>query len=163
MGDFKIAKKYPIYFEIGAMFTYHTGRSKGDSIYTYHNEPGSSGEGEYTKRHYRIQAFSVTVPVSVSYQFRNAFNVEDLTLAPYAGLYFRFNAVRFNRSSMTQLPEQPWPAYSSFPAFLRSFSTSSTTSNTSASQCGLRSPPSSLFLRRRSAHSSIPSCRSRSS
>ena len=93
MGDFKIAKKYPIYFEIGAMFTYHTGRSKGDSIYTYHNEPGSSGEGEYTKRHYRIQAFSVTVPVSVSYQFRNAFNVEDLTLAPYAGLYFRFNAV----------------------------------------------------------------------
>lgn len=93
MGDFKIAKKYPIYFEIGAMLTYHTGRSKGDSIYTYHNEPGSTGEGEYTKRHYRIQAFSVTIPVSVSYQFRNAFNVEDFTLAPYAGLYFRFNAV----------------------------------------------------------------------
>lgn len=93
MGDFKIAKNYPIYFEIGAMFTYHTGLSKGDSIYRYHNEPGDLGDGEYTKRHYRIQAFSITIPVSVSYQFRDAFNVEDLTLAPYAGLYFRFNTV----------------------------------------------------------------------
>ncbi|MBP5742194.1 MAG: hypothetical protein J6W49_01985 [Paludibacteraceae bacterium] len=93
MGDFKIAKNYPIYFEIGATFTYHTGLSKGDSIYRYHDEPGDLGDGEYTKRHYRIQAFSVTIPVSVSYQFRDAFNVEDFTLAPYAGVYFRFNAV----------------------------------------------------------------------
>ena len=93
MGDFKIAKNYPIYFEIGATFTYHTALSKGDSIYRYHNEPGDLGDGEYTKRHYRIQAFSVTIPVSVSYQFRNVFGVEDFTLAPYAGVYFRFNAV----------------------------------------------------------------------
>ena len=93
MGDFKIAKKYPIYFEIGATFTYHTGLSKGDSIYRYHCVPGDFGDGEYTTRHYRIQAFTVTIPVSVSYQFRNALGVEDFTLAPYAGLYFRFNAV----------------------------------------------------------------------
>ena len=93
MGDFRIAKKVPLYFEIGAMFTYHTGLSKGDSIYSYHNEPGDHGEGEYTKRHYRIQAFSITIPVSVSYQFRDVFGVRDLTLAPYAGLYFRFNVV----------------------------------------------------------------------
>ena len=93
MGDVRIAKKMPLYLELGAMFTYRTGRSKGDSIYRYHCEPGDVGDGEYTKRHYRIQAFSVTIPVSVSYQFRNVFGVDKLTIAPFAGLYFRFNAV----------------------------------------------------------------------
>ena len=58
MGDFKIAKKYPIYFEIGAMFTYHTGRSKGDSIYTYHNEPGSSGVQSISSSPYSLNRAS---------------------------------------------------------------------------------------------------------
>ena len=93
VGDAKIAKKLPLYLELGALFTYHTGLSKGDSIYTYHNQPGDTGEGEYTKRHYRVQAFSVTIPISVSYQFRHVGDIQDLTIAPYAGVYARFNVV----------------------------------------------------------------------
>ena len=101
IGDLQIAKKMPIYFEIGATFTYHTGRSKGDSIYIYHS---NLGDGEETSRHYRIQAFSVTIPVNVSYQFRNVLGVEDFTLAPYAGVYFRFNVV-CNRWETTSFQE----------------------------------------------------------
>ena len=92
-ANFRIAKKVPLYLDLGATLGYHTGRSKGDSIYSYHSQPGDLGDGEYTKRHYRIQAFSITIPVSVSYQFRDFMNVSGLTVAPYAGLYFRFNVV----------------------------------------------------------------------
>ena len=92
-ANFRIAKKIPLYLDLGATLAYHTGKSKGDSIYSYHSQPGDLGDGEYTKRHYRIQAFSITIPVSVSYQFRDAFHVDGLTLAPFAGLYFRFNVV----------------------------------------------------------------------
>ena len=89
-GDFKLLKPQPFYLELGATLTYHTGKSKGDSIYIYHS---NVGDGEETYRHYRIQAFSLTIPVNLSWQFKNPFNVEGLTLAPYAGAYLRFNLV----------------------------------------------------------------------
>lgn len=89
-GDFKLLKTQPFYLELGATLTYHTGKSKGDSIYIYHS---NVGDGEETYRHYRIQAFSLTIPVNLSWQFKNPFNVEGLTLAPYAGAYLRFNLV----------------------------------------------------------------------
>lgn len=101
LGDFRIAKKVPLYFEIGATLAYHTGRSKGDSIYIYHS---NVGDGEETTRYYRIQAFSVTIPVNLSYQFRNAFGMKDLTLAPFAGVYARFNVV-CNRRETTSYVE----------------------------------------------------------
>lgn len=89
-GDIKLMKTRPFYLELGATLTYHTGKSKGDSIYIYHS---NVGDGEETFRHYRIQAFSLTIPVSLTWQFKNPFNVDGLTLAPYAGAYVRFNLV----------------------------------------------------------------------
>lgn len=91
MGDAKIAKKYPIYFEIGATLAYHMGACKGDTIVPYH--PWGSSEGSEHVFHYDIKAFTVTIPVNVSYQFRNFLGVQNLTVAPYAGVYFRFNAM----------------------------------------------------------------------
>ena len=99
-SDIKLMGTKPLYLELGATFTYHTGRSKGDSIYIYHS---NVGDGEETYRHYRIQAFSLTIPVSLTYQFKNPFGVENLTLAPFAGIYARFNLVanRWETTTMT--------------------------------------------------------------
>lgn len=90
MGDFRVAKRFPLYIELGASFTYHTGRSKDDTFYSYHSNQGG---GEETTRHYRIQAFSLTIPISLSYQFRDVAHVKGLTVAPLAGVYGRFNLV----------------------------------------------------------------------
>lgn len=100
-SNIKLTKTVPLYLELGATFTYHTGRSKGDSIYIYHSNMGG---GEETTRHYRIQAFSLTIPVSLSYQFRDVFGKEGLTLAPYLGVHLRFNLVA-NRWETTTTTE----------------------------------------------------------
>lgn len=87
MGDLKLTKnKTPLYIELGTMFTYHTGCT--DDIIT--DKPSS---GEWSNAHYRIQAFSLSIPISLSYQFKNVGGVEGLTLAPIAGVYGRFNLV----------------------------------------------------------------------
>lgn len=91
-GDIKLMKTKPFYLELGATFTYHTGKSKGDSLY-FHPANGVGDEGEETYRHYRIQAFSMTIPVSLTWLFKDAFHVDGLTLAPYAGGHVRFNLV----------------------------------------------------------------------
>ena len=83
MGDFIIAKKFPLYLELGGLLSYHTGKSK-DVRYNVHHD-------EYYK--YKVNAFALTIPVSVNYQFRKPFGVEDLTIAPSAGLYLRFNVM----------------------------------------------------------------------
>jgi hypothetical protein len=87
MGDLRIAKKIDLYLELGVNLTYHFGNSKGDSILTY---PASQGGDEHVHS-YKINAFSLTIPVNISKQFKNAFGVEDLTIAPFAGVYARFN------------------------------------------------------------------------
>lgn len=112
-GDFRLPKKAPWYLGIGATFTYHTGLSKGDSIYEYHNSrfgtdadgqvillPG--GDGEKIIRNYRIHAFSITIPVTVSYQFRDFCGVKDLAIAPFVGPYMRFN-VMVKRTEMADI------------------------------------------------------------
>ena len=87
MGDLRIAKKIDLYLELGANFTYHFGKSKADSILTY---PASQGGDEHVHS-YKVNAFSITIPVSISKHFKNAFGVEDFTIAPFAGVYARFN------------------------------------------------------------------------
>lgn len=99
IGDAKIAKRFPIYFEIGAALAYHAGASKGDTI-VKHRDPGSFNGDDHVF-HYNVKAFTLTIPVNVSYQFRNAFGVSDLTLAPYAGVYFRFNIVAKRKATDT--------------------------------------------------------------
>ena len=99
MGDLRIAKKIGLFLELGAMFTFHTGASRGDSILTY---PASQGGDEYV-HHYRVKAMSVTIPVNINYQFKNVFGVKDLTFAPFIGAYARFNvmAKRFETETRT--------------------------------------------------------------
>lgn len=116
LGDFSffrlLKKKLPFYLGIGATLTYHTGSSKGDSIYEYHASrfgvddnnqsillPG--GEGEKIIRNYRVHAFSITIPVSVSCQVRNLLGIDGLTIAPSVGLYMRFN-VMAKRTEMAE-------------------------------------------------------------
>ena len=83
IGDLRIAKKIDLFLELGANFTYHTGKSK-DKCWNVHEDESYR---------YKIDAFTITVPVSINKQFKNVFGVDDLTLAPFAGLYFRFNVM----------------------------------------------------------------------
>lgn len=87
MGDLRIAKKIDLFLELGATLTYQFGSSKADSVLTY---PASQGGDEHVHS-YKVNAFSLTIPVNISKHFKNAFGVEDLTLAPYVGVYARFN------------------------------------------------------------------------
>ena len=88
IGDLSIAKKFPLYLELGGMLTYHTGRTKDNLV----DQPATVG-GFRSNTHYRIQALSLTIPVTVTYQFREFMGVEDFTLAPVVGPYARFNIV----------------------------------------------------------------------
>lgn len=97
MGDLRIAKKINLYLEIGARLTYHFGNSKADSILTY---PASQGGDEHVHS-YKVQAFSLTIPVNISKHFKNVFGVEGLTLAPYAGVYARFNLMAKRKETET--------------------------------------------------------------
>ena len=95
LGDLRIDKKLPLYLELGANFTYHTGRSKYDFL----KQDGFLDE----VCHYRIQAFSMTIPVSISYHMKNFVNIEGLTFAPFAGVNARFNLVANRWESATVL------------------------------------------------------------
>ncbi len=83
MGDLRIAKKIDLFLELGANFTYHMGNSK-DKRWNVHHD-------EYYQ--YKVNAFTVSIPVNINKQFKNAFGVKDLTLAPFVGLNFRFNVM----------------------------------------------------------------------
>ena len=88
MGDLKLTKNStPLYIELGGMLTYHTDRTKDIEV----DQPAIV-ESVWSKYHYRIQAFSLTIPISLSYQFKDVFT-EGLTLAPFAGVYGRFNLI----------------------------------------------------------------------
>ena len=90
MADINLMKKKPFYIEVGTTLSYHTGRCKDDSLYIFHE---GLPLGEHTLRHYRIHAFTLTIPVNLTYQFRDIGGVEGLTLAPFAGVYGRFNLI----------------------------------------------------------------------
>lgn len=83
VGDLRLNQKIPFFLELGAVFTYHTGAYNGNDY---------SNPSVLYDWHSRINAFSLTIPISVNYQFRNVFT-EGLTLAPFAGVYGRFNLV----------------------------------------------------------------------
>ena len=83
MGDLRIAKKIDLYLEIGANLAYHVGSSK-DKRWNVHHD-------EYYK--YKVNAFTISIPVNINKQFKDAFGVKDLTLAPFVGLNFRFNVM----------------------------------------------------------------------
>ena len=92
MGDLRLNKKIPFFLEIGGMFTYHTG--------TYNGNDDSQSSVRYNW-HSRVNAFSITIPISINYQFRNVFT-EGLTLAPFAGVYGRFNLLAKRGVTMRQ-------------------------------------------------------------
>lgn len=87
IGDLRLNQKIPFFFEIGTTFTYHTG--------TYNGNDDSQSSVRYSW-HSRVNAFSLTIPINISYQFRDVLK-EGLTVAPYVGVYGRFNLVA-NRS-----------------------------------------------------------------
>lgn len=93
MGDLRIAKKIDLFLELGANLGYHAGKSK-DKRWNVH-------EDEYYQ--YKVNAFTVTIPVSINKQFKGVFGVEDLTLAPFAGMYFRFNVMAKRKATAHQL------------------------------------------------------------
>ena len=93
MGDLRIAKKIDLFLELGANFGYHAGKSK-DKRWNVH-------EDEYYQ--YKVNAFTVTIPVSINKQFKGVFGVEDLTLAPFAGMYFRFNVMAKRKATAHRL------------------------------------------------------------
>lgn len=96
LADLRLMKTKPFYIEVGVNLAYLTGRSKSDSIYSFHeNMP----KGEYTVRHYRVHAFTLTIPINLTWQFRDFRGVEGLTIAPYAGVYGRFNIVADRRET----------------------------------------------------------------
>ena len=83
MGDLRIAKKIGLFLEVGANVAYHTGGSKADRSNVH-------GDEFY---HYKINAFTLSIPVNINKQFKDAFGVKDLTLAPFLGVYARFNLI----------------------------------------------------------------------
>lgn len=109
-GDLRLNQKIPVFFEIGANFTYHTG--------TYNGSNNSRSSVRYNW-HSRINAFTISIPVGISYQFRDVWK-EGLTVAPFLGAYGRFNLVAERGRTMTQegyneiLGVSTWPAESSY-------------------------------------------------
>jgi len=81
----------PLYLELGAQLSYQTGTYDGtkDAI-----------PGVRYNWHSRVYAFCLTIPVNLSYQFKDIGGVEGLTLAPFAGVYARFNLIA-DRSQRT--------------------------------------------------------------
>ena len=92
LTDLRLVKTKPFYIELGTMFTYHTGHYDGKNF--------SKPNVRYTW-HSRINAFSLTIPITVNYQFKDIAGVDGLTLAPFAGVYGRFNFIADRRETMT--------------------------------------------------------------
>lgn len=82
-GDLRIDKDNSLFLEVGANLGVHVGTSKDKNWNVHHDA--------YYR--YKVKAFTVAIPVSINKQFKDAFGVENLTLAPFAGLNFRFNVM----------------------------------------------------------------------
>lgn len=124
MGDLRIARKIGLFLELGGTLTYHTGVSKGERFNVHHDE----------SYNYRVNAFSFTIPVNISKQFKEVFGVEDLTLAPFVGVYARFNLMAKRTANAKNLidgteksytaslmEEDPGPDYGESTAYMRCF------------------------------------------
>lgn len=94
-----IAKKLPLYLELGAEVGFHAGASKGDSI--MFNE-SVVGNDLFTKYHYNVKALTLNIPINVTYQFKDAF-IEGLTLAPFIGVHARFNVIADKKMTTTKI------------------------------------------------------------
>ncbi len=94
MSDIVLTKNrnLPLYIEVGALFNYQTGH--------YDGYDGTGPTVKY-KWHSRVYSFSMTIPINISYQFKDFRGVKGLTLAPYAGVYGRFNFVADRRLKKT--------------------------------------------------------------
>lgn len=97
VGDIILSKKMPLYLEAGAIFTWQTGSASRGPEGTLYPTVESSLKTYKTT----IQAFTITIPINVTYQFRNCMGVDGLTLAPFAGPYLRFNLVAKRKQTTT--------------------------------------------------------------
>ena len=77
-------RNIPLYIGVGGVFAFQTGHYNGE----YRDSPTVN-----YKWLSRVYGFSLTIPVTLSYQFKDVKGVEGLTLSPFAGLYGRFNFV----------------------------------------------------------------------
>lgn len=97
MGDLQLTKKFPLYFEIGANLAFLSGKDSRNVTNRF-----KRGDGVSTDYATRVQAFTLQIPVNLSYQFRNVGNVEGLTLAPFVGPYIRFNIIANRKLTKTE-------------------------------------------------------------
>jgi len=99
IGDLRIAKKIDMFLELGASLSFHAGTSRGDTIVTYH--PSYSTDGDEHVFHYKVRTLALTIPVNITRLFRGAFGVKDLAIAPYIGVYARFNLMAKRKATDT--------------------------------------------------------------
>ena len=94
MSDIVLTKNrnLPLYIELGALLNYQTGH--------YDGYDGAGPTVKY-KWHSRVYSLSLTIPINISYQFKDFRGVKGLTLAPFAGVYGRFNFVADRRLKKT--------------------------------------------------------------
>lgn len=85
-------RNLPLYIELGAFLNYQTGHYDGDR---------TKNSTQKQQWHSRVYSLSMTIPVNLSYQFRNFRGVDGLTLAPFVGVYGRFNFVADRRLKLT--------------------------------------------------------------
>ena len=90
-GDLRIDKDNSLFLEVGANLGVHVGTSKDKNWNVHHDA--------YYR--YKVKAFTVEIPVSINKQFKDAFGVENLTLAPFAGFNFRFNVMAKRKATDT--------------------------------------------------------------
>ncbi len=97
MGDLQLTKKFPLYFEIGTNLSFLSGKDSRNETTRY-----TLGSGVSTDYATRVQAFTLQIPINLSYQFRNVANVDGLTLAPFIGPYIRFNIIAKRKQTKTE-------------------------------------------------------------
>lgn len=97
MGDIHIAKKIPLYLELGGSLAWQTGSTTGDPV----THRTNAGDGVVNEFCYKVNTFTFTIPVSVNYQFRNIAGVDGLTVAPSLGVYARFNLIAKRKQTKT--------------------------------------------------------------
>ena len=103
IGDLHIAKRLPLYLELGGELAWMAGSS---SDYVVPNRM-SNGEGIVTNYHHSVQAFTLTIPVGVTYQFKNVGGVEGLTVAPLVGIRAQLNLVAKRKEKRTVTEYKP--------------------------------------------------------
>lgn len=98
MCDIKLVKKMPLYLELGPSLAWQTGSTsrgpEGKFLPTV--------ESRIMNYETSVQAFTLTIPVSVNYQLRNFMGVDGFMLAPFIGPYIRFNIIAKRKQTATE-------------------------------------------------------------